>query len=439
MSARRAAIYARQSTPQDEGIKRQVARCTALAEERGWPVTRVYDRDNNVSASAPRGPSTDWAQMLRDIDAGLLDVVVAVNLDRLLRGIGDLNELLGRGVQVVTVEADLDLSTETGELQATVLAAVARFEVRRKASRADSAAKTRRKAGHPPAGRVTYGYRWVPKHARDESGTRYRIDPEEARVVRWMFTEALSDSPLGSICRELNNGTARDADGLPLGDSSRMTRDGKAWGPSTVRRMLLSPFYAALLPESVPGAGMYRGERVDLDKCTPGAWEPIVTVDELRGTRRAMLDPARLQHDGTARRWLLSGLALCDRCGVPVRSARTRKGVHGYRCVRGHFLREGDIIDRYVSEVIVARLSEPDAASLIEPPPRRERGRSPGARGRAGGRAGTEVHADRNRPGVHCRAREGHVRAAGGGAGWGARRAGASCGGRCARLGCRRG
>ncbi len=73
-------------------------------------------------------------------------------------------------------------------LQATVLAGVARFEVRRKSSRSDRVAKARRSAGHPPAGRVTYGYGWVPVHARDEAGTRYRLDPEEARVVRWMFT-----------------------------------------------------------------------------------------------------------------------------------------------------------------------------------------------------------------------------------------------------------
>jgi len=369
MEAKRAAIYARQSAPEDEGIARQVARCTSLIEERGWDVSRVYQRDNNVSASAPRNSKTDWGKMLQDIDSCLLDVVVAVNLDRLLRGIGDLHELVKRGVQVVTVEGDLDLASETGELHATVLAGVARFEVRRKASRAAAAAAVRRSAGHPPAGRTTFGYRWVPAHARSEAGTRYRIDPDEARVVRWMFAEALAGSPLGAICRELNNGTATDADGLPLGEATRTTRDGSPWRSPTVRRLLLSPFYAALLPESVPGSGVYRGELVDLDKCTPGAWEAIVSVDELRGTRRALLDPSRLQHDGTARRWLLSGLALCDRCGVPVRSARTRKGVHGYRCPRGHFMREGNLLDAYAEHVIVTRLSEPDAASLVRPLP----------------------------------------------------------------------
>jgi site-specific DNA recombinase len=182
-----------------------------------------------------------------------------------------------------------------------------------------------------------------------------------------MFAEALGKSPLGAICRELNNGTAQDADG-PLGDYSRTTRDAKRWGPSTVRRILLSPFYAALLPPSVPGSGVYRGERVDLDKCAPGAWDAIISTDELRGARRELLDPSRLQHDGTARRWLLSGLAVCNTCGDPVRSARTRKGVHGYRCKRGHFLREGDWLDRYAAEVIIERLCAPDAASLIQPP-----------------------------------------------------------------------
>lgn len=374
---KRAAVYVRQSVREDEGIERQLARCDELVSARGWTALPAYV-DNDTSASKRRGPETAWARMLDDIGARRVDVVVAVNLDRLLRNIRDLSELLELGAMVVTVEGDLDLSTETGELQATVLAGAARFEVRRKASRTAVSAATRRADGHPSPGRVPYGFAWVTAQDRDAQGTRYVVVPEEAAVVRFMFAELLAGDKereaLGAICRELNKGTAT-LDGQRLSESSKRTRDGAPWGNSTVRRMLLNPLYAGLLPELMPKTERgervhYQVELVDLDKCTPGAWEAIVSVDELRATRRALLDPSRLKHDGnTSRKWLLSGLARCDKCGGPVRSAVTKERYRGYRCVAGHFQRRAEQIDAYVEHIVLERLSAPDAASLVTPSP----------------------------------------------------------------------
>ena len=129
----RAAIYLRQSLDVQEGIDRQRARCEQLVAAKGWQLTIEY-ADNDTSASKARGDGTAWARMLAGVGHDF-DVIVAVDLDRLLRTTRDLNVLIERGARVVTVDGEIDLTTADGEFRATMLAGIARFEVRRKSER----------------------------------------------------------------------------------------------------------------------------------------------------------------------------------------------------------------------------------------------------------------------------------------------------------------
>lgn len=380
----RVGIYARQSVREDDGIEQQKAECAAEVERRGWTLQEVYV-DNDVSASKDRGEGTAWARMLADIDAGRINCIVVVAPDRLMRRLSDVLEVRPprRDVRVVVVRGGIDTgdSGDTGGFMLEMFVLVAQQEIRTKTRRSIPYRQNRNAQGHPSPGKVPYGYRWVAKLHRGADGRRYEVVPEEAAAVRFIFSEVIAGSPLGMVARELSEGTARDPKtGATLGESTRTTRGkrdrngeivrpGAAWSSTTVRRIALSPMYAALLPAIVPGAGNYRAELVNLDACTPGVWEPMVSIDDVRAARALLIDPNRRKHQGTARRWLLSGLAVCDGCGARVRSARTKEKYHGYRCPTGHFQRSGSILDEYAEHVVIERLSRPDAASLIQPPP----------------------------------------------------------------------
>ena len=57
-------------------------------------------------------------------------------------------------------------------------------------------------------------------------------------------------------------------------------------------------------------------------------------------------------------------------CGSPVKCTGTSRR-RAYTCIaHGHVRRSATAVDNYVSQVIVARLSRPDAADLLKPPPR---------------------------------------------------------------------
>jgi DNA invertase Pin-like site-specific DNA recombinase len=362
----RVAIYVRQSVDEEQGIGQQLDDCRAECRRRGWQIAGEF-QDNDTSASKERGPKTAWAAMLKAFDAGEFDTIIVTETSRITRSLVDVLDIRPprRDIRVVVIREAID--TEHDDFMLKQLVLLAEREVKIKGARAARYSATRRAAGHPTPGKPPHGYRWVPQIERDSAGTRYRIDDAEADDVRQIFHEFLAGAPLGQIARDLS-------------EAGRLTRRGSRWSSSTVRRVLLNPVYAALLAPAQP-SGEYDATAIDLEACTPGAWDAIIERDHLVAARSRLIGVAP-NHSGTARKWLLSGLAVCAVCSTPVRSARGETHptaridgsgaartlrYHAYRCVAGHFMRNGDIIDEFVSEVCIARLSEMDAVQLVSP------------------------------------------------------------------------
>lgn len=368
-AAPRVAIYARQSVEEDQGIAQQIADCEEEVRRRGWLVAGDPYPDNDVSGSTTRGAKTNWAKMLKAFDSGEFDVLMVTEVDRLTRSLTDVLDIRPprRNIRVVTVRGGID--TEDDDFMLKQLVLLAEREVKIKAQRAQRYARERRAAGHPSPGKAPHGYKWVAAANRDAKGTRYEIDKSEEEDVKRIFDRFLSGDALGEIARALNT-------------DGRKTRKGAKWHTSTVRRILMNPLFAALLPPS-QGSQPHDLAAIDLAACTPGAWEKLVERDLLVAARDKLVG-VKPNHQGTARKWLLSGLAICSVCRQPVRSARgmthptPRKDgsgtapsqrYHTYRCVNGHIMRRGEIIDEFVSDVCITRLSEPDTLDLLAPKP----------------------------------------------------------------------
>lgn len=305
--------------------------------------------------------------MLRSFDEGEFDTVIVTETSRITRSLIDVLNIRPprRDIRVIVIREGID--TELDDFMLKQLVLLAEREVRIKAERSARYALGRRLEGHPTPGKTPHGYRWVPSIERDAAGTRSRVDEREAEAVRQIFREFLAGAPLAQIARDLS-------------DSGRLTRQGARWHASTVRRVLLNPWYAALLPPAQP-SGHFDATSIDLESCTPGAWEAIVERDHLVASRGRLIG-VRPNHNGTARKRLLSGLAVCSVCALPVHSARGEthptarrsdagiapsRRYHAYRCPSGHFMRNGDVIDQFVSEVCIARLSAEDAHGLVVP------------------------------------------------------------------------
>jgi site-specific DNA recombinase len=339
---RRVAIYTRISQDREGaglGVERQEADCRALAEQLGWTIVAVH-ADNDLSAYSGK-PRPGYEALLADLRAGTADAVICWHTDRLHRRPVELEDYIAvcepRGVPTMTVKAGpIDLATPAGRMVARQLGAVGRYEVEHMVERQQRARLQAATAGKWGGGRRPYGY----------APDGVTVDQGEADLLRWAAGQVLAGRALNAIVADLN---ARGAG----------TSTGRPWRPTELRRVLVRPRNA--------GLAVHRGQVVG-----PAGWPPILDEDTWRGVCAVLEDPGRRTNTTVARRWLLSGLAVCGVCGDPVRSfsasGHRRKAKPVYTCRTGkHVVRDAAACDQLVEAVILERLGRPDARELLTP------------------------------------------------------------------------
>jgi len=318
----RAAIYVRQSLDVQEGIDRQLERCRKMIAERGWVEVDIYV-DNDTSASKDRGADTQWARLLNDFRIGRIDVVVAVQLDRVIRRVKDIDTLIDMGAKMTTVDGEIDLSTPHGVFIATLGASLARLEVARKAERQQRANEFAARKGTQKASQRAFGY--------ELDNTPH---PTEADLLRSLYEEVLAGASLFGLVSRLN------AEGIK-------TPRGSEWKRITLRTILLNPKNC--------GLSVYRGAVVG-----EGQWEPIISRELfdaaeviLKRHQRGSETPAQTRH-------LLSGISYCGVCGGKMFATGPRKGNRMYRCSSvgtGHSVtRRADHIEALVVATVLDTL-----------------------------------------------------------------------------------
>lgn len=281
---RHVAIYARISRDpagRVEGVDRQERWGRAYAAER-WPSAPVLVfSDNNLSGD--RATHRPGLERLREaVRAGKVAHLWTVEQSRLARDellwFELAAELLEAGIEEVHTDRDGIVRLDEVAGIKAVLAAAERRRLRRRVQDAldDLAAQ-----GRPPAGKHV-AYRRV--RGPDGKNTIEPI-PEVAEAVRWAAEAVLSGWSLSAVAREL------DRRGIP-------TAKGGQWATHNVRSMLTAP--------TVAGLRVRRGEVL-----RPGTWQPILDVD----TWRQLCARLERRPRQPARRYLLSMIARCGRCG----------------------------------------------------------------------------------------------------------------------------
>ena len=203
--------YARVSTNEQAnsglGLDAQRAAIQAEIDRRGWTLVEMVE-DAGVSAKTLLRPGIAHAlQLLQDGAAGTL---LVAKLDRATRSTIDAAKLLERsqreGWALVALDLGLDPTTPTGELVATIMAAVAQWERRAIGTRTKDALAAKKAQG------VRLG--------------RPSVLPAE--VTERIVAAHQAGASWSAIAREL------DTDGVPT------AHGGSRWYPATVRKVALS-------------------------------------------------------------------------------------------------------------------------------------------------------------------------------------------------------
>jgi site-specific DNA recombinase len=317
-----------------------------LAASLGWKVASgsghpepdgVYT-DNNRSAWKRNRKRPAWDQMLADVEAGKINAIVVYHGDRLMRQPRDLENLIelaeGKGIRLAAPTGMRNLDNTDDRFVLRILVAQACMESdntsRRRKAQYDRWALEGRVRPGGPGGR-SFGF---------ESDNLTPVEAE-FELVREAAERVLAGESPYAVARDWN------ARGLT-------PTTGKPWRSGNLGPMLALPRYAGLMPDGETKAAWPAA----LDRET---WERVRLVLEAKAS-------AYTGHTN-ARRWLLSGIALCGACGEPLAARYARRNVAKgmeaaavYGCASPgcrKVQRSAAHLDAYVGAMTVARLANP--------------------------------------------------------------------------------
>jgi DNA invertase Pin-like site-specific DNA recombinase len=191
----RCAVYTRKST--DEGLEKefnsldaQRESCEAyIASQRteGWVLVPDYYDDGGISGGTLERPALQ--RLLRDIEAGLVDVVAVNKIDRLSRSLMDFAKLVetfdAHNVTFVSVTQSFNTTTSMGRLTLNILLSFAQYEREIIGERVRDKIAASKARGMWMGGPVPLGY-----EVRDR---KLVVNEAEAATVRRVF-EAFATS-----------------------------------------------------------------------------------------------------------------------------------------------------------------------------------------------------------------------------------------------------
>jgi site-specific DNA recombinase len=312
----RCAIYTRKSTEYNlelafNSLDAQREACEAYIKSQaheGWRLIPTRYDDGAFSGASLERPALQ--QLLADVRAGRIDIVLVYKVDRLTRSLADFAKLIelfdARGVSFVSVTQSFNTSSSMGRLTLNVLLSFAQFERELIGERVrDKIAASKRK-GLWVGGPVPLGYAAVDK--------KILVVPAEAEAVRTIFARYLA---LGSI-----RALAEELDRLGIHSKRRRLSNGRSvggnrFGVGALAHLLKNRFYI--------GEVVYRGE------VQRGQHEPILESALFEAVR------AKLAAQAAARRCRLRGSPalltgrLFDAGGDRMSPTHTNKGGARYR------------------------------------------------------------------------------------------------------------
>src|SRR4029453_13413340 len=244
-------IYTRKSTEYNlelafNSLDAQREACEAYIKSQaheGWRLIPVRYDDGAFSGASLERPALQ--QLLADVRAGKIDIVLVYKVDRLTRSLADFAKLIelfdAPDVSFFSVTQSFNTSSSMGRLTLNVLLSFAQFERELIGERVrDKIAASKRK-GLWIGGPVPLGYAAVDK--------KIVVVPAEAEAVRTIFARYLQLGSMGALIAELDRQGIRTkrrqlSNGRSVG--------GKRFGVGALAHLLKNRFYI--------GEVVYRGE-----------------------------------------------------------------------------------------------------------------------------------------------------------------------------------
>jgi site-specific DNA recombinase len=299
----------------------QKARLEAYAQSQGWSIVGDYC-DEGYSAK-----NTDRPQMqklITDIQCRQFDVVLVYRLDRFVRSVVDLHELLqlmeNHDVKFKSATEMFDTTSATGRLFITLIATLAQWERETIAERVHLGMAKKAEQGERNGAPAPYGY--------DNKDGKLHPNEMEIKWVKYIFNRYPA---VGSqtIAKELNQKGIR-------------TTKGDVWSDYSVRYVLRNPVYCGLVRwnyETTTNGHRKKTGNETVAKMAQPDFKPAVSVERFNEIQRLMAKRSKMAFRSD-NFYPFSGVARCSECGYTFTGAfkkqKSGKIYRYYKC-RGRF------------------------------------------------------------------------------------------------------
>ena len=305
----RCAIYTRVSTDSQAEVEfnscetQELKMRSFISSQENMAVYKVYS-DQGYSGASLNRPAL--MEMLKDIKAKAVNVVIAYKIDRLTRSPKDFYQLIDvfdkYGVSFISVTEHFDTSTPSGRLLRNIMLTFAQFERELISERIRDKMLERAKKGFWNCGITPYGY--------NRENKKLVINQEEAKVVKDIFETYANTGSMSAVYHHLKDKNIQD-------------RKGHIFSVETIAKMLKATVYMGKVP--------YHGQ------IYPGMHEPIITeslFNLVQGLHKEKVIKSIVPNHS-----LFTGLITCKECGSIMTFSFTNKLTGGrklhyfyYRC-----------------------------------------------------------------------------------------------------------
>lgn len=314
----KAALYIRVSTDEQaqEGysIKAQEQRLKDYLKSQGWILFDSYIEDGYSAKNLER---PTMKRLIEDIKKQEFDVVLVYKLDRLVRSVADLHELLQlfdeNNVKFKSATEMFDTTSAMGRFFITLVASMAQWERENLAERVIMGMNRMVEEGNRPGAVAPFGY--------DHEDGKLVINEKESKYVRMIFDEYKTKGKR-AVAEQLNN----------LGI---FTKKGYLWNDSVISYIVNNPIYCGFIRWNYRKT---RGGLTNEEIIIKGKHEPIISKEQFDETQSIMGKRKGKGYKGTTN-YPFTGIAKCARCGKPLIGARRpiKGGFHRYYKCTGRF------------------------------------------------------------------------------------------------------
>jgi len=198
----RVAAYCRVSTDREDQANSLESQKTYFSDyirqHDDWLLADLYP-DEGLSGTTTRRRE-QFNRMIRDAEAGKLDLILTKEVSRFARNTVDALEYTRRlkrlGVGVIFLNDNIDTRDNDGELRLTLMASIAQEESRKTSERVKWGQKRRMEAGVVFGSNCIYGF--------DLTGGQLTVKADEAQVIRRIYHKFLNEGKgTHVIAREL--------------------------------------------------------------------------------------------------------------------------------------------------------------------------------------------------------------------------------------------